>query len=130
LPKPYPTAADAQPNFAQALQQALEPMDKKMDKLTNNVQKLMDDVQAIKKAQEHIRRISAIVSCNAVPPSSFLNVTHLQLYNRSQGSGDDAALEIVPLENGEDPTKPPVWLLCLLGSGTRVDQLISTTCQH
>jgi hypothetical protein len=119
-------------------------MDKKMDKLTNNVQKLMDDVQAvkkgvntlkddiqaIKKAQEHTRRISAIVSCNAAPPSSFLNVTHLQLYNRLQGSGDDAALEIVPLENGEDPTKPPVWLLCLLGSGTRVDQLISTTCQH
>jgi hypothetical protein len=80
-------------------------MNKKMDKLTDDIKK---DLKALKDDVQHIRRISAIVSCNNAPPSSFLKVTHLQLYNQSQGSGDDATLEVVPLENGEDPTKPPV----------------------
>ena len=92
-------------------------MNKKMDKLTKDVQKIKEDIQEIKediqdikKAQEHNRRINAIVSCKAAPPQFFLNtlVTPFQLYNRSQGTGDDTALEIVLLGNGEDPTKPPV----------------------
>ena len=91
-----------------------------MDKLTNNVQKLTNDIQTIKndvnglkndtqsmkKAQEHIRRISAIVSCNL--PQLYFNLLHTQLYNHSQGSGDDTPLEVVPFENGDDPTIPPV----------------------
>jgi hypothetical protein len=38
----------------------------------------------------------------------YFNLIHTQLYNRSQGSGDDTALEVVPFENGDDPTEPPV----------------------
>ena len=38
----------------------------------------------------------------------FFNLIHTQLYNRSRGGGDDVALEVVPFENGDDPTKPPV----------------------
>ncbi len=38
----------------------------------------------------------------------IFNIIYTQLYNRSQGSGDDTALEVVPFENGDDPTKRPV----------------------
>ena len=38
----------------------------------------------------------------------IFNLIYTQLYNRSRGSGDDTALEVVQFENGDDPTKPPV----------------------
>ncbi len=73
------TGRDVPPAFVQALQQALDPIDRKIDKLTNDVQKFTNDMRTIKddvnglkndmqsmmKAQEHIGRITAIVSCNA-----------------------------------------------------------------
>ncbi len=71
--------ADAPPEFIQALRQALDPIDRKIDNLMNDVKKLTndmqifkndvnglkDDMQSVKATQGHIRRISAIVSCNA-----------------------------------------------------------------
>ena len=39
-------------------------MNDKIDKLTNDVDDLKTDIQSLKKTQEHIKRLSAIVSCN------------------------------------------------------------------
>lgn len=86
----------------------MDPIDKKIDKITNNMQKLTNDVQKLTDSQEHIRRISAIVSVNSIYRNYFLNIIHNQLFNRSQGSGDDTGLEVVLFENGDDPTKLPV----------------------
>jgi predicted RNase H-like nuclease (RuvC/YqgF family) len=93
----------------QKLSNALDPMDRKIDKLTNGMQNLTEDVQNLSKSQEHIRRISAIVGFNILLYRNFFkNLIHTQLFNRSQGSGDETALEVVLFENGDNPTKPPV----------------------
>ena len=98
-----------------------------VQKLTNDVQNLTDNVQKLTDSQEHIRRISAIVSVNSIYRNYFLNIIHNQLFNRSQGSGDDTGLEVVLFENGDNPTKLPVrsyvlfiwyWPTCMLISTT------------
>ncbi len=100
----------------------MDPIDRKIDNLVNDVKKLTNDIQTIKNdvnglkddmrsvktAQGHIRRISAIVSCNVALLFLIFLTYYTQLYNRSQGSGDDTALEVVPFGNGDDPTKQPV----------------------
>jgi hypothetical protein len=83
---PHP-GEDAPPWFVEALRQALNPIDRKIDKLTKDVnglknvmnglkdelKDLKDDVkglknetQSMKKTQERIRRLSAIVSRNVL----------------------------------------------------------------
>ena len=87
------TGGDVPAWFVQALREALDPLETKMDKL-------MTDMQTVK-------RISSVVSCSVLLYIIF-NLIHTQLFNRSHGSGDDTVLEVVPFKNGDDPTKPPV----------------------
>ena len=97
------TGGDVPPWFAEALCQALESIAKLWNPLIRRSTNSQTTWMWMRKP------INLQMSQTIYSTTIIFNLIYTQLYNRSRGSGNDTALEVVLFENGNDPTKPPVW---------------------
>jgi hypothetical protein len=102
--------------------EVLQPIRADLARLQADVDALRADLNAMRADVGHIRRLAAIVKPSLRPLPAFLT-GHMQTWNRGCGSSQDAALEVVPFLNGDDPTTGDV--ICL-NSCLRVALLITS----